>query len=350
MSDFYQQSSDQQIECLTQLAREALPLWGLSQAAELTLLKYRENAVYRVVDGGDQYALRIHRFGYHSQAELQSELDWMQALNDSGVMTPAIIKTTDGQLVKNVRVDDVPEARMVDVLGWVEGKPLGSIEEGARGDHDTIIANYRTVGSLMAKLHSHAQVWDRPAEFKRQMWDVDGLLGETPVWGRFWELPLLTEAQRAQIQIARKQAYRELQSLGQDPAYYGLIHCDFLPENLLRGDKGLHLIDFDDAGFGWHLFDIATTLFFHVGEDYFDDLFDAFIAGYRAERALDDQHLSHLPLFLAVRAMVYLGWVYTRSEIEGVNEMAPVLIDAAMALTRQYLKPCSTILITGESR
>lgn len=337
MSDFYQLSSEQQVERLTCLARAALPLWGLSPESELTLLKYRENAVYRVLDGGEQYALRIHRFGYHTREELQSELDWMQALNASGVKTPAIIKTTDGQLVKNVCVDHVPEARMVDVLGWVEGKPLGSIEEGASGDHDMVIANYRTVGSLMAKLHSHAQVWDKPANFKRQMWDVDGLLGDNPVWGRFWELPQLTEAQREQILIARKQAYRELQNLGQDPAYYGLIHCDFLPENLLRSDKGLHLIDFDDAGFGWHLFDIATTLFFHVNEDYFDDLFEAFIEGYRAERTLDAQHLEHLPLFLAVRAMVYLGWVHTRSEIEGVKEMTPVLIEAAMALTRQYL-------------
>ncbi len=337
MSDFYQMPAEQQVERLSKLARAALPSWGLSSEAELTLLKYRENAVYRVVDAGQQYALRIHRHGYHSQAELQSELDWMQALDASGVMTPSILAATDGALVKNVQVDEVPEVRMVDILGWVDGKPLGSIEQGAEGDHDTIVANYQTVGSLMAKLHSHAQVWDKPEGFCRQAWDIDGLLGDNPVWGRFWELPLLTEEQRDQIQRARQQAYRELSTLGQDTSYYGLIHCDFLPENLLRSDKGLHLIDFDDAGFGWHLFDVATTLFFHVGESYFDDLFDAFIQGYRAERTLDEEHLTHLPLFLAVRAMVYLGWVHTRSEIEGVQEMAPVLVDAALALTARYL-------------
>ncbi len=97
------------------------------------------------------------------------------------------------------------------------------------------------------------------------------------------------------------------------------------------------MIDFDDAGFGWHLFDVATTLFFHVSESYFDDLFDAFIQGYRSERTLDEEHLAHLPLFLAVRAMVYLGWVHTRSEIEGVEAMAPVLVEAALALTERYL-------------
>ncbi len=32
----------------------------------------------------------------------------------------------------------------------------------------------------------------------------------------------------------------------------------------------LRLIDFDDAGFGWHLFGLVTALFFLCDEDYFD--------------------------------------------------------------------------------
>ena len=42
---------------------------------------------------------------------------------------------------------------------------------------------------------------------------------------------------------------------------YGLIHCDFLPENLLKDGKTLRIIDFDDCGYDWHLFDIATSMF-----------------------------------------------------------------------------------------
>ena len=56
------------------LAIEALKFWGVT-GCEPELLKYRENAVFRVIaPDGRPAALRIHRHGYHSDAELRSEL------------------------------------------------------------------------------------------------------------------------------------------------------------------------------------------------------------------------------------------------------------------------------------
>ncbi len=37
---------------------------------------------------------------------------------------------------------------------------------------------------------------------------------------------------------------------------------------MLDGDTE-RLIDFDDAGFGWHLFELATALYFEMEQDYF---------------------------------------------------------------------------------
>jgi Ser/Thr protein kinase RdoA (MazF antagonist) len=116
-----------------------------------------------------------------------------------------------------------------------------------------------------------------------------------------------------------------------------LIHADFLHENLLANDDGICLIDFDDAGFGWHLFDVATTLFFHLGEDYFDDAFATLIDGYRTKRTLSDEHLARLPLFFALRGTTYLGWTHTRSETETAQSLKPMIIAAVEELLDVYL-------------
>ena len=75
----------------------------------------------------------------------------------------------------------------------------------------------------------------------------------------------------------------------------------------------VRLIDFDDAGYGWHLFEIATTLYFHIGQPYFDAVERATLAGYRSERELTAADEALLPLFYTARGFTYLGWVHTRT-------------------------------------
>ena len=47
---------------------------------------------------------------------------------------------------------------------------------------------------------------------------------------------------------------------GKSADRYGLVHGDMLPENLFYDGSELRLIDWDDTGFGWHLYDFATAL------------------------------------------------------------------------------------------
>ena len=90
-SDFYLQTPEAQSARVARLGRRALAAWGI-RAESLELLKYRENAVFRVVaQDGRQYALRIHRAGYHSDAELRSELEWMRALSEDGFDVPTLV-------------------------------------------------------------------------------------------------------------------------------------------------------------------------------------------------------------------------------------------------------------------
>ncbi|MEH6579973.1 MAG: phosphotransferase [Amphritea sp.] len=338
MQKFYTLAPEQQARHFHDLARQAIKHWGIENAS-ISLIKHRENAVFSVIDHASEqrYALRVHRFGYHSDASLRSELQWMQALTEAGVATPPIIPTLAGDLFINVMSDSIPQPHQCDLLGWVEGDPLGSIDSEHAASPDRIVDNYRVVGNLAGRLHNQSQEWQLPEGFTRASWDVDGLIGNDPLWGRFWELEPLTNAQRELLHRARDKAEQQLRTFGQGADLYGLIHNDFLPENLLLTADGIRIIDFDDAGFGWHLFEFATSLFFHLDEPYFDAALAAMIEGYREVRELPEEQLAMLPTFFLVRGLVYLGWVHTRKDTDTAKAVTPELIEGVIALVTDYL-------------
>lgn len=337
MQEFYRLTPEQQGERLSQLARVALAHWPLS-ATRLRLVKYRENAVFEVCcSHGARYALRIHRPGYHSDAELHSELEWMRALQQSAFAVPAIVPSRSGALFHTVAHALIPEPRQIDLFEWIDGEPLGSVEGSSSEDAARLQHVFHAIGQLAARLHAHASEWTPSPQFVRHAWDDAGLVGEQPLWGRFWELPALDTAQRALVLRARGRLQLKLGALPRTDPSYGLIHADFAPENLMVDGEQLRLIDFDDAGYGWRLFELATSLYFHYGQPYYATLRDALIAGYRSQRALPEEELAGLPMFLAARGFTYLGWVHTRPETQTARELTPMLIELACSAARDYL-------------
>jgi Ser/Thr protein kinase RdoA (MazF antagonist) len=331
---------DEHLCALHELALEALPFWGLGDAA-LTLIKYRENAVYQVRDdSGRRYALRIHRAGYHSDAGLQSELAWMTSLQQAGIDVPRLIPTSGKASFIKLAHPTLPLDFQIDLFEWVNGTRLGSSEQGLDADADTIKTTYFTVGELAARLHNHASAWVRPKGFERHSWDAEGLLGDAPFWGCFWQLQLLSPAQRDLMVRARAKSAHELRKFEKSPASagtYGLIHADLVPENLLADGEHVRLIDFDDCGFGWHLFELASALYFIQDDRHFDIARTALIAGYRQHRALTDATLAYLPLFMLLRSFTYLGWMHTRSESQTAPQLASHLIGLACRLAQQFV-------------
>jgi Ser/Thr protein kinase RdoA (MazF antagonist) len=335
MTNFDTLPPEEQARRYQDLAVEALRRWGIEGAA-LSLIKMRENAVFRVETADGPRALRIHRYAYHTDEALQSELQWMRALEQAGVDVPQIIPSSAGALFERVRHDAVPQERQVDLFHWINGTPLGSSGEGLAMERAAIRETFRTVGELCARVHNQSATWQPPAGFTRHAWDEDGLAGEEPLWGRFWELALLTPAERSLMERARKRVYEDLRALGKKTGY-SVIHADLTPENILVHDGRLRLIDFDDAGWGWHLFELATALYFHMTEDYYGDALAAIIEGYREARPLSDADVDRLPLFMLARGLTYVGWVHTREGTETARDLGRTLVDMACQAADAYL-------------
>lgn len=242
--EFARLAEAEQVARLRQLADRALRCWDCEQP-NVDLIKYRENAVFSVRTGeGERWVLRVHRPRYRSDEAIRSEFAWMQALQASGIHTPRVLTTRDGDLLTVTQGEGVPEARQCDVMLWIDGSPPGSLEYGV-SDAAAVRDLYRTVGELAARMHEHGAAWTRPLSFVRPTWDIEALIGDRPTFGRFWELDGLDDLPRQVLLAARDRARERLRDLGDCTL---LVHGDLVPDNLLVDGAHVRVIDFDDCG------------------------------------------------------------------------------------------------------
>jgi Ser/Thr protein kinase RdoA (MazF antagonist) len=339
VDDFYAVSDQEQAERLTLLVHAAATHWD-GGFTDIALVKYRENAVFSAHRAnGDRIAVRVHRHDYHSDAALASELHWMDELARSGaVEVPPVVPAGNGDLTVQVAHPAVPEPRRVSVLGWLGGTPVGTSESGVDLASDLAIQLYFDAGVMAGALHNQSAGMVCPDGFTRHSWDEGGLVGPDPLWGPFWAAPAISDDRRDLLTRARSAAIIDLSAFGKTTHNYGLIHADFVPENLLNENGRLKLIDFDDSGYGWYLFELATALYFNIEDPRYPLIRQALLDGYRTSRPLSHCEEALLPLFLFLRGTTYVGWVHSRPETETAKTMGPMLTDRACLLAQRYLE------------
>lgn len=307
------------------VAEKALQLWGMNNA-KATLIAARENAVYRVDGPSGRFALRLHRQGYRTDSQLAAELDWMASVKQSGLSVPAPVASHAGPYLQHVG------GVQVDVLTWLDGETLETVLPTL--EQKTRCTLFHQLGVLMARLHKASDEWSGASSCDRPRWDENGLLGETPLWDRFWDNPGLTSQQRATLMNFRERATTDLKTNAVS-LDFGLIHADLVPGNVMSAGEDLHLIDFDDGGYGFRLFEIATALLKHQNAPDFPKLQAALIQGYLTVRFID---IRALPLFFALRAATYVGWNITRMNEDASGARNDRFIAQAETAITKYLE------------
>lgn len=230
-------------------------LWGQLDGAP-EFVAARENSVYHCRIDGQSVALRLHRPGYQSYAAIQSELRWCARLADLGFPCPRPVVSDDGSYLRSVHLGG-----HASVVSWLDGAAIGAGDTRLQGSEAEQAALYHAVGALLAALHQATDVI-QTEDLQRGSWDADTLLGEAPIWGRFWENPTLTRAEADLLLRTKARAYDLL--VRQETIDAGLIHADPLQENILATPAGLALIDFDDGGFGYRAYDLGEIGRAHV--------------------------------------------------------------------------------------
>ncbi|MES2432387.1 MAG: phosphotransferase [Pseudomonadota bacterium] len=282
-------------------AAEAVSHWNGSVTR---LLRNRENAVFEVALPSGRAALRLHRIGYQDDAAIRSELWWCAALAAHGVAVPAALPSCSGDfLVK------LSNGRNASIIDWIEGEAFGEAGQPLPCALDQRLTRHHALGELLAQVHTATDQLTLPPDFSRPRWDIDGLVGEAPFWGRFWEHPAATPAQAEILRTARDFLRIQITEHQQNGGDFGPIHADVLRENILVNNGSLSLIDFDDSGFGFRLYDLGTALSQNLYEPDYPQIRDALVAGYGQTRAVSTKMAE---IFTLARTCTSVGWAAPR--------------------------------------
>lgn len=286
------------------VAAAALDRYGLS-AATATLCNVSENHTYRVDDpgSGQRYALRVHRAGYRTREQIESELLWVDALREDGAVDTCVpVPAPGGERVVIVSADGVG-ARDVVLFEWLPGR-----EPDPEGE--AVIAGFRTLGAVSARMHAHTRAWRPPAGFERPAWDYERTLGAGGHWGRWQDgLGIGPEERRLLDRLDAAIAAR-LEAYGKGSVRFGLVHADIRLANLLVDDEGqVRVIDFDDSGFAWFMYDFATTVSFMEDHPRVPELREAWLEGYRSVAPLDAAEEAELDTFVMLRRLLLVAWI-----------------------------------------
>lgn len=288
---------------LADLAKEAAAHWN---GRVVRLLRDRENAVFELALPRGRAALRLHRQGYQNDSAIKSELWLMAALAADGLAVPAALPDRVGRLLV-----PLSSGRLASAISWCEGSALGEAGVTFADPAPVVLSRHFALGRLLAEFHDAVDRLTLPLDFVRPNWDRAGLVGEAPLWGRFWDHSKASPAQSATL--AESVSFLRDILTRPDLGAIGIIHADVLRENVLVNKESLSLIDFDDSGFGYRLYDLGTVMSQNLYEPAFVDIRAALIDGYRTLRPAAADLVD---AFTLARVCASVGWAAQRLPLD----------------------------------
>lgn len=320
------------LERLGALANASLPLWDVPDGARARLINLSENATYLVeAENGFRSVLRVHRENYHSRNAISCELAWSRALDqEGGVVTPPFLRGRNGDPIQTMRIEGLSNERHMVMFAFLEG-------EEPDPDQD-LVEPFEQLGEIAARTHIHSCGWKRPERFERLIWDEQAVFGAQPTWGDWRAGPNVDRETRLLLERLERELDRRLQSFGKAPDRYGLIHADMRLANLLIDKGETRLIDFDDCGLGWFLYDFATGISFMEDHPQVPALKEAWVKGYRRVRPLSREEEAEIDTFVMLRRMALLAWIGSHAEVDTAKELAPNFAEGTAGLAEEYLR------------
>jgi Ser/Thr protein kinase RdoA (MazF antagonist) len=109
----------------------------------------------------------------------------------------------------------------------------------------------------------------------------------------------------------------------------------------------IKVIDFDDCGFSWFLYDCATTLSFFEDSPEVPALIDAWVRGYRRVGALSKEDEAEIGTFVMLRRLLLVAWIGSHSETELAQSMGVPYTQGTLPLCERYLSRFGEARVPG---
>ena len=276
----------------------------------------------------------MHREGYHSRNAVASELAWIDALRgDGAVVTPTPDlpgRTASPSSSSPTRPS--PRPRHAVLFAWEEGEEPDEEQQDLRGP-------FEVLGEITARMHVHMHgTGSGPPGFERFTWDFETTLGRPSSLGLVARRHGAHAGDRGPVRPnhrPRRPAARTV--FGSSPERFNLIHCDMRLANLLIDGATTKVIDFDDCGLSWLMYDCATTVSFFEHKPEVPELVAAWLRGYRRVIDLPRADEDEIPTFIMLRRLLLVAWIGSHSETELAQSMGVEYTEGTVPLCEDYL-------------
>lgn len=314
--------------------RALVKTYDFSHDVEVSPLNQAENTILLVHDRGrgNKYVLRInsHQLNYHNPAVIGSEVAWLRALREeSDIEAPDPVASRDGRFVQKIEAPEIDQPRCAIMMTFLEG---------VEPNPDSLLEGFDRLGEITARMHGHAKGWVRPANFVRPDWAPESIADNLQGWGD-WRHGYGMEDETAREVVGRAMdtVLARLARIERDHDRFGLIHADFRLANILIEGNRTKVIDFDDCGIGYYLYDLASALTFIEQRPDVPELIETWLAGYRRVAEIPPDVEAEIPSIVMLRRIMILGYIGNRRHLEYVQELGVGYTIDSLDLAETYL-------------
>lgn len=296
------------------IAKFALDQYGLAKK-QLCFLGHSGNVTFRVETQEEKFLLRIHQAISSSHDDvwqkpevIESELLWLTALHhDTKLVVQKPIRNLQNRWIAQVSKDKNAETFYCSLLRWIEGEVLLSERTPQQA--------YQ-LGVLMAQLHQHSQQWQIPPNFIRPTYDQNRFKASLAKLYPAISKGLISTENYNVLELAVRQIQEMMETLNRNQEVWGLIHADLHDGNYLLHGNELRPIDFALCGFGYYLYDVASTLQYLP-----PTVRSSFFEGYQTSQKLPENYIQIVESFF-IMAMIDVQSFHVNNpqEYEGVSD------------------------------
>ena len=327
------------LDRVTACARAALADYGVRPDADVRLLNVSENATFLVTDAdAGPSVLRVHRLGYHSQQAIASELAWMDALRaEAGIRTPRVLPAADGRRIVSVTDHGVPgrhpATRLCVRFEFLPGpsrpdraaapRPPRTSRSSARSPRGCT----RTPGTGTGRPGSPGS---GGTSMRRSARSRGGVAGRT-AWASAPPRPRSSGGLSAGCGRGSRRSA---------PALSGSGWCTPTPgwRTCWSTRAATAVIDFDDSGFAWYLYDLGTAVSFFEHDPAVPGLVACWLDGYRRAGArLPAADEAEIWTFIMFRRLLLVAWIGSHPAAAGAAELGAGYTRDSCDLAEWYL-------------
>jgi Ser/Thr protein kinase RdoA (MazF antagonist) len=236
-------------------------------------------------------------------AEVQSELDLLLHLKASGVVAIIPVSKRNGTFISEfMTVNGVRHGVLYTSVG---------VREFSRME-ETIESNER-LGTYIASVHA---AWDK-YNGSIDRWSLDASTFIDCSMDAVRQFSEIHEFDIDFLEDVAKHIKKKLISFSTEAPQFGVCHGDFYSGNVrVDANNNPILIDFDFCGNGWRAYDISMYAYpFAMGCDTAklqqrENRKDQFLNGYNKVRAMSENEVNSIALFIPFRRIFNIGTLY----------------------------------------